>query len=72
MQVNLSDPDLVDDLIAWLERVGCSVEVVADGTLEVSLAKPIHPVDAAETQLDLFLRVWEVTHDDPVQARRIA
>ena len=71
MQVNVSDPTSVEDLTAWLERVGCRVDLVDRTTLDVSLLKPIPPVNAAEIQLDLFLRVWEVMHGDRIQARRV-
>jgi hypothetical protein len=68
--VHVSDPRLVDDLTAWLERVRCMVDRVDERTLEVSIRNAL-PEGADDVQLDLFLRVWEVRHGDVARARRV-
>ena len=70
MRIEVSDPSLVDDLSAWLKRVRCRVVRVGDDTLEVDLPNPI-PAGCDDTQLDLFLRVWEVRQDERATARRV-
>jgi len=70
VQVRLSDPTLIDDLRAWLERVRCSVEQLDERTLAVEVPNPI-PAGRDDIQLDLFLRVWEVRQDGRATARRV-
>src|SRR5919201_6869291 len=38
MRIRLTDPDLVDEQIGFLQRSGCLVETFPDGTVEVYLA----------------------------------
>lgn len=71
MIVNVSDPNLVDDLTAWLERVRCAVDRVDETTLEVSVTDHL-PAGADDVQVGLFLRLWEMRHGDAVRAHLVA
>ena len=60
MEAQVSNPALLPDLQAHLERMGCIAEVIAEDRLEVSI--PDAPRrDVAELELDLYLRLWEAT-----------
>jgi hypothetical protein len=61
MKIRLSDPELVDDLLAFLRGKHCVAEQLSDGTLEVSLPEATRQ-DAAALELDLYLRAWEAGH----------
>jgi hypothetical protein len=67
LRVKLSDPALVDDLVDFLRRSGC-VAQPAEEAIVVSIPKSLRE-DAAELELDLYLRVWEATQPD-ARARR--
>lgn len=57
MTVSVS-PTRLNELMAYLEHVGCLVSVLGDDTIDVVV--PDAPrVDAARLELDLYLRVWE-------------
>lgn len=60
MQTRVSDPTLLPDLEAHLRRMGCVTEAVSDDTLQVSIPGLPRP-DAAALELDLYLRLWQVT-----------
>ena len=60
MELRVSDPTLLPDLEAHLRRMGCVTEAVADDRLLVSIPEATRR-DAAELELDLYLRLWEVT-----------
>ena len=60
MEARVSDPALLPDLEAHLRRMGCVTEPIAEDRLEVSIPEASRR-DAAELELDLYLRVWEVT-----------
>jgi hypothetical protein len=58
MRILLSDPTYVDDLVAYLRRCECSVDVIGRGVIEAS---PLHSnVEPAylRMELDAYLRVW--------------
>ena len=59
VQARVSDPALLPDLEAHLRRMGCVTEVTADDRLLVSIPASLRQ-DAAELELDLYLRLWEV------------
>jgi hypothetical protein len=68
--VKLSDPALVDDLVDFLSRSGCIVDVENAATVLVSIPRSLRD-DAARLELDLYLRVWEATHPE-AHASRLA
>ena len=70
MRVKLSDPVLVDDLIDFLSRCGCIAQAGDEATVLVSIPKSLRE-DAAERELDLYLRVWEGAHPE-ARASRLA
>jgi hypothetical protein len=60
VEARVSDPALLPDLEAHLRRMGCVTEPIAEDRLAVSIPEASRR-DAAELELDLYLRVWEVT-----------
>ncbi|HYY75662.1 MAG TPA: hypothetical protein VE644_05000 [Gaiellaceae bacterium] len=70
MLVKLSNPALVDDLVEFLSRSGCVVEAQDETTVLVSIPRSLRD-DAAQLELDLYLRVWEATHPQ-ARASRLA
>jgi hypothetical protein len=62
MHVQLSEPSLVDDLIAFLRNLQCVVVADAGGTISVSIPDLV-PEDA-RLELGLYLGVWRVMHPD--------
>ena len=59
MRVLVSEPALLDDLVAFLHaRVDCVVTELGVGELEVSLFG--YGADAARLELDLMLAIWQV------------
>ncbi len=69
MQVHVSDPSLVDDLVEELARWRCKVEPVDVDIVSVDLPILMTP-RRPEVELDLYLGVWEATHPGS-RARRI-
>jgi hypothetical protein len=68
LMVTPANPELVDELGAFLQRLSCVVERLDERTLGVSL--PATPIaEAAQLELDLYLRLWEVHHPDAPVAR---
>ena len=60
MHVEISDSEYTDDLVAYLRRCDCTVEVVAPGRLHVQArALPIdESIRRPELELDSYLKVW--------------
>lgn len=63
MHVQLSEPSLVDDLLAFLRNVRCVAVADAGGNISVSIPDVV-PEDVKRLELDLYLRVWRVMHPD--------
>jgi hypothetical protein len=59
--VHLNEPDLVGDLIERLRASGCGVERVGPRAIEIRSGWP-GDEDAAQYELDGFLRVFEALH----------
>jgi hypothetical protein len=68
MKIRLSDPALVDDLLTFLSARQCIAEQTSEETLDVALPEAARS-DAAALELDLYLRVWEVTHPGVIVQR---
>lgn len=60
MEARVFDPALLPDLEAHLRRMGCVTEAVAPDRLRVAIPES-QRLDAAQLELDLYLRLWEVT-----------
>lgn len=60
MELRVSDPTLLPDLEAHLRRMGCVTESIGEDRLRVEIPD-VELRDAAELELDLYLRLWEVT-----------
>jgi hypothetical protein len=59
--VHLNDPDLVEDLIERLRGSGCIVARIGPHTVAVRSGWPLEE-DAAQYELDGFLRAFEALH----------
>jgi hypothetical protein len=70
MKVELSDPTLAQDLVAFLRRAECEVEPNGGGTLRVTMAASL-PERAARLELEAYLQTWQALHPG-VRARRRA
>jgi hypothetical protein len=62
MKILLSDPELVDDLVAFLRRCECSVDRIGSRLLDA--VPPHEALDFAylRMELDAYLRVWREMH----------
>jgi hypothetical protein len=61
MRVHLSDPTLMDDLVAFLERASCIVS--QEGADIVAAALPEAESDEqARLELQLYLLAWQALH----------
>jgi hypothetical protein len=69
MRIKVSDPSLVDDLLAFLQDKQCVAEQTSADTLAVSLPEA-RRADAAALELDLYLSVWKTTHPGVHVTRR--
>ena len=69
LRVKLSDPSLVDDLVDFLRRSGCVAQPAEEAIVSVSIPGSLRE-DAAELELDLYLRVWEAMKPE-AEARRL-
>jgi hypothetical protein len=63
IQLRLSEPELVDDLLDYLRRRDCEGTVVRQGVIEVALPHELNEKQA-RLELDLYLRVWQSLHPD--------
>ena len=62
VRLRLSNKDLTDDLLAFLQRRECVGErIEGSNLLEVALPHTLHDKQA-QMELDLLLRVWQVMH----------
>lgn len=62
MQVRLTDPDLTEDLLAFLrERISFVAEVTDVDTIEVGIVASLRD-DAARFELARSLAQWEAEH----------
>jgi hypothetical protein len=62
MRILVSEPDLVDDLVAFLRRCECAADRVGSRVVD---AVPPHPSVGFEylrMELDSYLRVWREMH----------
>ena len=62
MRILLSDPELADDLVAFLRRCECSVDRVGRRVVD---ADPPHQAPSfayLRMELDAYLRVWREMH----------
>jgi len=57
------DADVRVELVEFLERVNCEVEVEDDGTLVVTVPDAIGE-DQARLEVDLYLKAWQASHPD--------
>lgn len=70
MKVELSDPTLADDLLAFLRRAHCEAERADRRTIAVSLPETASE-ELARRELEAYLAAWQMLHPG-VHARRRA
>lgn len=58
VRLRVSDPDLLDDLLLYLERRGCPGRKLDVDLLEVEVPHALH-AEQARMELDLYLNVWK-------------
>jgi hypothetical protein len=60
MRVEVTNPSHTDDLVAFLRRCDCTVEVVAPGLVEVEPRElPIdHALRRPELEVEAYLGIW--------------
>jgi hypothetical protein len=68
MDVELSDPTLADDLVAFLGRAVCEAKQNGGGLLEVRMSSSL-PEEAARLELESYLQTWAARHPG-VRVRR--
>jgi hypothetical protein len=63
LRILVTPPDSLGDLVDYLERCGCSAEIVGSNVVEASPCSHT-PVSAAylRMELDAYLRVWRALH----------
>ncbi len=61
MHIRLSEPELLPDLLAFLQRVDCTVEQTGPDTVNASVAEAL---DAGQARLEikLYLAAWLAVH----------
>ncbi len=68
MKVEVSDPNLVEDLLESLRSAHCDVVRSGEATIEVRYGWPLED-DAARYELDGYLRAWEAMHPNSSATR---
>jgi hypothetical protein len=66
--VEVSDPDLVEDLLESLRNAQCGVVRTGAATLEVRFGWPLED-EASRYELDGYLRAWEALHPNSTATR---
>jgi hypothetical protein len=61
VRVEVSDPNLVEDLLESLRSAQCDVVRTGPATIEVRFGWPLED-DASKYELDGYLRAWEAMH----------
>ena len=61
MRVEVSDPNLVEDLLESLRDAQCDVVRTGPSTIEVRFGWPLED-EASRYELDGYLRAWEAMH----------
>jgi predicted SAM-dependent methyltransferase len=57
------DADLREELVEFLERADCTVQIEDDGTLVVTVPDAFGE-DQARLEVDLYLKAWQASHPD--------
>jgi hypothetical protein len=65
VQIEVSDVAQVEDLADFLRGLGFDVRIIGERTLEARFREAL-PADgeAADLELDLYLRVWQAIHPE--------
>ena len=70
LRIRLSDAGLVPALSSHLARMGFTVELLADDTVEVTPISPVNP-DYDDCTMRAYVRAWQA-HNADVEAELIA
>ena len=57
------DPEAREELIKFLRRADCTVQVEDDGSLVVGV-RDVVGEDQARLEVDLYLKAWQASHPD--------
>ena len=63
MQIHVDEPNHLDDLLAFLRRIGCIALRVDGFTLEVHMPETTNE-RAERLELDAYVRSWQARHPD--------
>ena len=58
VRLRVDDPELLEDLLQYLERRGCPATQLGVDLVEVEVPHTIH-AEQARMELDLYLAVWK-------------
>jgi hypothetical protein len=58
VRLRVSNPNLVEDLLLFMERRGCPARQLGVDLIEVEVPHAIH-TEQARMELDLYLNVWK-------------
>jgi hypothetical protein len=70
MQIHVAEQNHLDDLLAFLRRIGCIALRVDDSTLEVNMPETTNE-RAERLELGTYLKTWQARHPD-AEAKLIA
>ena len=70
IEIEVSDGSMADDLADFLRGLCFDVEVLGERRLEAHFREPVPPDrEAAQLEVDLYLRVWVAMHPEAWAAR---
>jgi hypothetical protein len=62
VRVRISEPDLLDDLVASLSRSSCPIERMSGHTVEIGSPFPLLTDEQARNEISFYLAVWRARH----------
>jgi hypothetical protein len=62
MQIKVSDPKLLGDLLASLARARCPVEASGVDTVEVASPSALLTPEQARREIAFYLATWQIRH----------
>jgi hypothetical protein len=63
MKISVSNPELVDDLLAFLRRADCEAALADDGFIDVEIPAA-YGDEQARMEVDLYLKAWQAAHSN--------
>jgi hypothetical protein len=63
VRIDVSNPELVADLLEFLRRAKCTAALNDDGSIEVEVPEAFGE-EQARMEIDLYLKAWQAAHPD--------